>query len=76
MNNHRKQQWVDITTKSLLIWLGIFVLLTILGAETDWAAYISGFISFFLFSSMSYLNKDNLLTDEEVIAILETGESK
>ena len=47
MNNHRKQQWVDITTKSLLIWLGIFVLLTILGAETDWAAYISGFISFF-----------------------------
>ena len=37
MNNHRKQQWADITTKSLLIWLGIFVLLTVLGAETDWA---------------------------------------
>ena len=76
MNDHRKQQWADIITKSLLIWLGIFVLLTVLGAETDWAAYISGFISLFLFASMSYLNKDNLLTDEEVISILEINQNK
>ena len=76
MNDHRKQQWADLTTKSLMIWLGIFILLTVLGAEKDWAAYISGFISLFLFASMSYLNKDNFLTDEEVIAILETGENK
>ena len=76
MNDHRKQQWADLTTKSLIIWLGIFILLTDLGAEKDWAAYISGFISLFLFASMSYLNKDNLLTDEEIISILETNQNK
>lgn len=71
MSNHRKKQWADLTSKSLAIWLSIFVMLTVLGVEQDWAAYIAGFISLFLFSSMCYLNKYNLLTDQEVLTILE-----
>ncbi|HMX99481.1 MAG TPA: hypothetical protein PKC44_06875 [Agitococcus sp.] len=71
MNEHRRKQWADLTTKSLVIWLGIFILLTVLGVEQDWAAYIAGFIALFLFSSMSYLNKHNFLTDEEVLLEIE-----
>ncbi|HMU87739.1 MAG TPA: hypothetical protein PKC11_08950 [Agitococcus sp.] len=75
MNDHRRKQWADVTVKTLLVWLAIFILLSIIGAEASWAAYISGFISLFLFFSMSYLNKDNLLTDEEVLSILENTKS-
>lgn len=71
MNEHRKKQWADVVTKCLVIWLGIFILLTILGAETDWAGYIAGFISLLLFGAMSYLNQDNLWTDEEVMLKME-----
>ncbi|HNL80725.1 MAG TPA: hypothetical protein PKL69_10360 [Agitococcus sp.] len=73
MNDHRKKQWADLTAKSLVIWLGIFIILTMIGVEHDWAAYIAGFIAMFLFSSMCYLNKYNMLTDEEVLAILKTS---
>lgn len=76
MNEHRKKQWADLTTKSMLIWLGIFILLTVLGTEQDWAAYIAGFIALFLLSSMIYLNKNNFLTDEEVLLIIGKTDEK
>lgn len=69
---HLRNQWARLVTQCMAIWLGMFILLTVFTVETTWAAGVAGFISVMLFAMMTYLNKDNFLTDEQVLLIIDS----
>lgn len=76
--HHRLAQWQSIFLDTITIWAVISILLSLLGTSPTWSMGVSLFICAFLASTMLYLNRGNLLTDEEVLTILrgETGLTK
>lgn len=67
---HRLTQWQSVFLDTVAIWAALSILLSLFGTSPTWSMGVSFFICAFLASTMLYLNQGNLLTDEEVLAIL------
>ena len=68
--HHRQAQWQKIFLDSIVIWTLLSIVLSLCGTSPTWCLGISLFVCSFLAATMLYLNKGNLLSDEEVLAII------
>lgn len=68
--HHRLTQWQSIFLDTITIWTGLSILLSLCGTSPTWSMGVSFCICTFLATTMLYLSQGNLLTDEEVLAIL------
>lgn len=68
--HHRLAQWQKVFLDTICIWAALSIFLSLFGTAPTWSTGVSFFISAFLATTMLYLNRGNLLTDEEVLNIL------